>query len=254
MTDYFPDQLSFIDQGVGQPTLVFLHYFSGAAASWQWVIDILKAEYRCVALDLPGFGNAPPLGSPSLKNYGAFVGQAISQLKLDRVVLIGHSMGGKIALQVAADHISPGLEQVVLVAPSPATREPMPEAERDRLLAHPHSPENAEKTVSSSSQMPLPAARQSLAVETHIQAADSAWRWWLLEGMNHSIADQMERVQVPVTVLASSDDPVIPFQTIQQDVVNLLEPAELIVLGEVGHLIPLEAPERLAQTIHQVIG
>ena len=52
--------LSLVDQGAGKPVLVFLHYFSGAAVSWQWVMKILQADYRCIALDLPGFGETAP--------------------------------------------------------------------------------------------------------------------------------------------------------------------------------------------------
>ncbi|MEM9768694.1 MAG: alpha/beta fold hydrolase [Cyanobacteria bacterium P01_D01_bin.71] len=118
MMNFNGEKLSLISQGRGDLTFVFLHYFSGAAASWQWIIERLKADFRCVALDLPGFGKTPPLAKPSLQSYSAHIKEVISQLRINRCVLIGHSMGGKMALQAAADGID-GLEQVVLVTPSP---------------------------------------------------------------------------------------------------------------------------------------
>ena len=105
MANRSTDSFSFLDRGSDQPTLVFLHYFSGAAISWRWVMEILEADFRCVALDLPGFGEAPPLSEPSLANYSRFIQDALDALDLDRVVLIGHSMGGKLALQVAIDMV-----------------------------------------------------------------------------------------------------------------------------------------------------
>ncbi|MEM8809379.1 MAG: alpha/beta hydrolase [Cyanobacteria bacterium P01_G01_bin.38] len=246
--------LSLISEGSRQPSLVFLHYFSGAAVSWQWVIEALKCDFQCIALDLPGFGDALPLAEPSLKSYSTFVRDALAQLELDRVVVIGHSMGGKIALQVAADSASDTLERVILVAPSPPTQEPMPEDERNRLLSDHHNPDVATTTVNGATQEPLPKSRQTIAIRTHIQAEDRTWRWWLLDGMNHSIDDQLDQIRVPVTVMASVDDPVIPWDTIQHEVMALLPEAELTQLSDIGHLIPLEAPEQLAQSIRQAIA
>lgn len=238
------------------PVLVFLHYFSGAAVSWQWVIDELKADFRCVAFDLPGFGKARSLAFSSLPGYGAFVREKLAALNLDKngFVLVGHSMGGKIALQVAAADALEGLRQVVLVAPSPPTQEQMPSEEKERLLNNHPSRANAETTVKNATQVDLPESRHETAIQTHMQAEDLAWKWWLLGGMNHSIAHQMEAIQVPVTVVASHDDPVISYDLIQKEVVELLPTAKLVELSDVGHLMPLEAPERLAQEIRDAVS
>lgn len=246
------DQHSFIDCGTGAPTLVFLHYFSGAAASWQWVIEALQPEFRCVALDLPGFGHQLPLPQPSLAAYSTFVIEAIKTLEIKQYVLIGHSMGGKIALQVASDTNTQDLQQVVLIAPSPPTQEPMPDDERQRLLKNHPSPDSAATTVDSGAQQPLAEPQRSTAIQTHVQAANSAWRWWLLDGMNHSIADRLDGIQAPITVLASEDDPVIPFDTIQQEVLDRLPQAQLVKLVGLGHLMPLEDPDAIAEIIRQV--
>ncbi|MEM9805083.1 MAG: alpha/beta hydrolase [Cyanobacteria bacterium P01_D01_bin.56] len=254
MLDGSISELSFTSQGSGNPTLVFLHYFSGAAASWQWVMEELKPSFRCITLDLPGFGNASPLAEPSLKNYSVFVREALVQLGMEQLVLIGHSMGGKIALQVAADMEADTLKRVILVAPSPPTQEPMPADERDRLLGNHHRSDVATTTVESATHKPLSDAQRTLAISTHNQAEDRTWRWWLLDGMNHSIADRLNNIKVPVGVIASADDPVIPLDTIKKDVMALLPTAELTQLSGVGHLIPLESPEQLAQNIRQMIS
>lgn len=242
-----------IQWGAKGEVLVFLHYFGGAAHSWRWVAEKLQSDYRCIALNLLGFGGTPTLHLLSLQQYAAAVQSQLQQLGIESYTLVGHSMGGKIALQMAANQ-AVGLQRVILIAPSPATQEPMPPDEKGRLLKNHPSRENAETTVESATVKDLSAEQREVAIATHTKVEYSVWRWWLLEGMNHSIADQMPQIQVPVTVIASKDAPVIPYKTLQRDVVDLIENAQLITTQDVGHLIPLEQPEFVAAQIRCAVG
>jgi pimeloyl-ACP methyl ester carboxylesterase len=234
------------------PVLVFLHYFGGAARSWQWVTERLP-DYRCVALDLPGFGGTPALSAPSIEAMADYVQQETERLGLTAFTLLGHSMGGKIALQVAANDAlrDQRVRQLILIAPSPPTVERMPNDEKERMLRHPDRDE-AEITVANGTYRPLPAEPYALAVATQLEADEATWRWWLRQGMNHSIANRVEKVSVPITVLASDDDPVIDPETIRQEVMGVLPSAQLISTQEVGHLLPLEDPEWVANQIRRV--
>jgi pimeloyl-ACP methyl ester carboxylesterase len=120
------------DQGAGSPALVFLHYFAGSLRSWVHVAGDLSRTYRCLRIDLPGFGRSPPLPAFSVDAVAGMIAQHIAGRYLGTYVLVGHSMGGKLALACAADP-PPDLAGVVLVAPSPPTPEPMDEKERARL-------------------------------------------------------------------------------------------------------------------------
>lgn len=237
-------------RGQAQKTLVFLHYFGGAATSWRWVAEQLP-DYRCIAIHLPGFGGRSALDQPSLQQYANDVCQELARLEIEDYILVGHSMGGKIALQIAAS-CDRTPSQIILVAPSPPTQEPMPAEEKERLLNNHPSQDNALTTVTNATQQSLNREQNELAVKTHIIVENSAWRWWLLDGMNHSIADQVAQISVPVTVIASEDDPVIPFETIQSEVLDVLPNADLIITQQVGHLIPLEAAEWLAHQLRAI--
>lgn len=240
-----------IEWGSGDKTLVFLHYFGGAALSWQWVAAQMP-NYRCIAINLPGFGGMPAFDQPSLQRYADAVLAELVRLKIENYNLVGHSMGCKIALQLAAISDRPP-QQVILIAPSPPTQEPMPDEEKERLLNDHFSHDNAETTVKSATKQPLSDKQYALAIATHTTAKDRAWRWWLLEGMNYSIAEQISQLRVPVTVLASKDDPVIPYSTIQSDVLGVIPNARLISTQGVGHLIPLEASDWVATQLQQIV-
>lgn len=241
---------STLDWGSGSQTLVFLHYFGGSAMSWQWVAAQMQG-YRCIAINLPGFGDAPALESPSLAAYATAVTEELARLDIENYTLVGHSMGGKIALQVAISSDRPP-RRVVLIAPSPPSQEPMPHEEKKRLLNNHPSQDNAKTTIERAIHQPLNRDQQTLAIETHIAVDNTAWRWWLLEGMDHSVVDQLSQLQVPVTVLASKDDPVIAFETIQSEVLGNIPSANLMTAQGVGHLLPLEAADWVADQLRQV--
>ena len=135
-----------------------------------------------------------------------------------------------------------------VVAPSPPTTEPMPAKEKERMLHHPDRKE-AEKTVASATKQTLNEDRHRLAVETQLIIDHATWRWWLLEGMEHSIADRVTPLGMPITVLASKDDPVMTSEVIKERVMQVLEQAELVTTQQIGHLSPLEAPDWIAAQI-----
>lgn len=236
--------------GEQKEILVFLHYFGGAALSWQWVTELLSDFFRCIAIDLPGFGNAAPLEHPSIEGFAAFVQQELQKLDVETYTLIGHSMGGKIAMQLAATPPAQSVNTLILIAPSPPTVENMPAEEKERMLNHPNKQE-AEKTVKKVTKKSLTDKQYKLAIETQLIIDHSTWRWWLLEGMNHSIADQVKKIETPITILASEDDPAITYDEIQNEVVANLKGARLVTTKAVGHLIPMESPEWLADQIRQ---
>ncbi|WKN43277.1 alpha/beta fold hydrolase [Tunicatimonas pelagia] len=238
-------------QGDHGSVLVFLHYFGGAADSWQWVVSDLASDYTCFVLNLPGFGSTPPLSALSIASYTQWITKTLESLGLSACTLVGHSMSGKLALSVAAtnpDHIN----HVVLVAPSPPTQEPMEEAERQRMLNHPNLSE-AIKTVKGATRAVLTEEQRSLAIATQLAVDHPTWRWWLTDGMNYSIADQVARIKTPVHLLASKDDPVIPFRPLCAELKKLIPHIQINAIKNIGHLLPLEEPKWLASQIKNIV-
>jgi len=141
------------------------------------------------------------------------------------------------------------LQGLGLIAPSPATREPMPESKKDKLEATHPSVTAAQEMIDESAVIPLSERRRLLAVQTNLMTESTAWRWWLRKGMDHSIATAASTIDVPVAILASEDDPVIPIANIRRDVVNRVPRASLTVVSSVGHLMPMEDERLVADWI-----
>ncbi|CCI35956.1 alpha/beta fold hydrolase [Microcystis aeruginosa] len=90
-----------------KPVLVFIHGWLLSRHYWQPLVDILSPDYPCLVYDLRGFGdsqkitsNSPP-SSYNLESYSQDVITLLNRLNLDAAWLVGHSLGGSVALWAA---------------------------------------------------------------------------------------------------------------------------------------------------------
>ncbi len=92
------------ERGAGD-VLVLVHGNNSSAYSWKDVFDELAKEFRVVALDLKGFGfTAKPEGDYRVETQAALVMGLLDQLKIERAILCGSSMGGAVALSAAINY------------------------------------------------------------------------------------------------------------------------------------------------------
>lgn len=230
------------------PSLIFLHHFGGSARTWATVTGLLGKHAQCFVPNLRGFGGfVLPDGSYRLEDYALDVASLVRQFGLKRYVLVGHSLGGKIALAFAADQRA-GLCGLLLVAPSPPTPEPMKEEERRRLLTSHGNRAAAQETNSKITVKPLAAPVLEELIEDNIRTAPAAWQAWLERESKRDISAQLS-ITVPVRVVLGARDPVISVDLLEQEVTGRIPGATLSVLPDTGHLLPLEAPAMLADWI-----
>ncbi len=234
--------------------LIFLHYFGGSSRAWSAVIDRLQSEYRCIAPDLRGFGRSDaPVSGYAVSDNADDVADLVQGLNLRRYALVGHSMGGKVGLALAARH-PPGLEALVLLAPSPPTPEPMEEADRGRLIASHGSRAAARDSVRKITAVPLEDATIDLVVDDAVRSSRRAWIAWLECGSREDISPIMFRVAVPVLVVAGASDPHLPAELLEREVVRRLDTAGSVRVLQAGHLLPIEAPTGVAGLIRAHAG
>ena len=119
-------RLSILEAGTGPPALA-LHGLGGTKGSFLPTVAALAGHFRVIAVDLPGFGDSDkPIGAAYDARFfaGAGIG-LLDALALDRVHLIGNSLGGRIALEIALGHPD-RVGRVALLAPSLAWRRQRP--------------------------------------------------------------------------------------------------------------------------------
>ncbi len=232
-----------------RPSLVFLHYFGGSSCAWTEVVEKLATDYHCVAPDLRGFGASDALPENcAVKDYADDVADLISTLTLENYVLIGHSMGGKIALAFAARRPE-NLRSLILLAPSPPSPEPIKETEREKQLAAHGNRCVATDTVCQAAGGRLPGEIFARTINDNLRTSHSAWEWWLEKGSREDISSEVKKINVPVLVAAGERDEAMTPELLKTEIVRRVKNASLIVIPEVKHLLPLEAPEMIADLI-----
>jgi 3-oxoadipate enol-lactonase len=238
--------IRFEESGIGEPALIFLHYWGGSSRTWHGVIDLLGAKPRCIALDQRGWGGSVATdGKYDLFEMADDVEAVVRACGVGRYVLVGHSMGGKVA-QIVAARQPAGLAGLVLVAPAPPTPMPVPEAIRAGMLQSYGSREGVMQALSVLGGASLPADLREQVIEDTLRGAPEAKRAWTERGMIQDVTAGLAAAKLPVIVIVGDDDQVEHADALREIFARFIPQASFRVLKGVGHLSPLEAPNALA--------
>ncbi|WP_420149635.1 alpha/beta fold hydrolase [Spirosoma sp.] len=242
-------QLNILESGSGPLTLIFLHYFGGSALEWQTVMDLLSNQYRCIAVDMRGFGDseAPSTGY-SVDDMADDIDDLIRVLAIQTFVLVGHSMTSKVALALAARQPA-GLQSLILLSPSPPVPEPIPDDTRQQLLRGYGQRSAAEETLKKITKVPLSEQAQKQIVADNLRSSRAAWDAWLLSGSLEDISARVGVIDVPIYIAVGSEDSNLSPDVHRRMVLPYLKNATLDVIDGAAHLLPWEKPDVVAEYI-----
>ncbi len=241
------------------PTLLFLHALGASAREWQQVADHLS-DHDCIALDLPGFGDAADTGHADVGTMTDWLAQEIRARALTSCMLVGHSMGGKIATLVAARAAAgeAGLASilgVVLVAASPPSPEPMDDKRRAEMIAWfadgPASRDDAETFVDANSAETLPEALRNQAIDDVRRSNRAAWLGWLERGSREDWGAAVGQLALPALIIAGTEDGDLGEDAQRRLNLPHYANARVRVVQGAAHLIPYEQPRALAALIRE---
>ncbi len=102
--DWLDGPIAYREAGAGSP-VVFLHGLGGSRYAWEPQLETFGSSYRCIAWDMPGYGESRPLAVPlSFPALADAVARLLDDLDIERADLVGLSFGGQQALHVALRH------------------------------------------------------------------------------------------------------------------------------------------------------
>jgi 3-oxoadipate enol-lactonase len=238
----------------GEPGILLLHGLGANSSSWQLQMpDLLDTGFRPIAPDLPGFGKSRHLGgSWSIRYAAQAVASLLGHLQAAPLHVVGISMGGTVALQLALDY--PGLvKKLVLVSTFARLR---PEslggwlyfAQRSLLVwgsgLESQAQYVARRIFPGERQQEL---RQAL-IEQIMQANPSVYKQAMRSLGLFTVQDRLGEIQAPTLVITGEADTTVPVHN-QRPLVDKIPGARQVVLPDAGHALCVEQPERFNQVL-----
>ncbi len=232
--------------------VLLLHGAGSNGHAWHYQYEHLGQHHSPIAPDLPGHGRSSGVeGLPTIEDYAAFTAALIDALKLDSVVVAGHSMGGAIAMQLALQDPR-RVSALVLVATAAKFEIPKERIETWRSVAMGRMPQPFDnlgyspKTIASKPEI----IREGWAEQVR---TDPRVRWGdLVACSRFDLRDQLGRLDKPTLILAGADDTITPV-TEAQSLRSLIPGASLEVVPEAGHRLTTERPDVVNSAIEQFL-
>jgi 2-succinyl-6-hydroxy-2,4-cyclohexadiene-1-carboxylate synthase len=239
------------------PTLVMLHGFTGSAAGWGSHLDTLAAyAWRVIALDLPGHGQSDAPDDPqhyAIEYCKQYILAALQELGVSQgeALLLGYSMGGRIALYTAfsgffraliLESASPGLEDTAEREQRRISDEALAASiERDGVQAFIEGWEK-QPLFASQSTMPLEAreALRRLRLNNRATGLAQSLRG-VGTGVQPSLHARLPTLHIPVLLIAGELD--TKFTAVARSMAQALPQSQLRIVPGTGHAVHLERPE-----------
>ena len=249
-------ELFYLDQGKGFP-LLFGHSFLWDGTMWQPQIERFSAAYRCLSTDLWGHGRSALLNSSSysLEQLADEMWSFLQALAIDRFILIGSSVGGMWAVNLALKYPE-AVAGLVLIGTYVGAE---PEASRKRYLEMIAIGEKAQMMPNPLIEQIIPLFFAPSTVNHRPQLIEQfRERLSQLKGERladvltigkaifnrKSVLDQLPNIKCPVLVVVGKEDLSRP-PSESEEMVAKLENAKLEIIPNAGHITNLEQPEQV---------
>jgi pimeloyl-ACP methyl ester carboxylesterase len=250
---------AYLDIGCGRP-LLMLHGFFGEKTCWLPLIELLQSQFRCISLDMLGFGeSSKPEIRYDVAVEVAFVRQVVEQLNIEPCCIIGHSFGGWVASAYSLKYPN-SVSSLVLAAPAGIRDDSFCgqyDALRPLLWETP--------AVDWALQLAKPFA--SLAGKSEKLQEISGWRRELMsqpvarsflmsrmrpEDAVDTVEKEIHQLQIPTLVIAADSDETIPLWHCET-YTNEIPGAELVIIPNSTHGLPQTQAQIMAKLIRKFL-
>jgi pimeloyl-ACP methyl ester carboxylesterase len=250
-------KISFVQQGKGEPAIVFVHGWGNNTSVWDAQISHFSKKYRVIAVDLPGFGESGYNRTNwTMASFGEDVTAVIKKLNLKQVVLVGFSMGGPVIIETAKAFPENliGLVLVDVLQDVEMKYSPKMIADWDSFMtdlgANPtidkfvaggiykKNPESSFKRVLS-----MLSANKNTSRIGWKESIDDFFRW-----SNEDCIESLKKVRVPIVSINSDMEP-----TNVEAFKKYVPSYQLKIIPDAAHLVMWDNPEEFNRLLEESI-
>jgi pimeloyl-ACP methyl ester carboxylesterase len=233
-----------------QVTVLFVHGWQGDRSVWDDVIAELGDRARAIAVDLPGSGASSRVAGPyDLERFAGELHRFVGTLGDASVVVVGHSMGAKVALRLAVD-APHAVRALILIAPVPAGPAGFSGAGQDYLRATAGDAAQLRAWLAKTVESPPDDATLDRLTAIASQSPPNAVLESLESWMRADLAEAARAIRVPTLVIAPEQDQPGKAKT---RVADLIPGAHYAVLPGAAHYCIVEKPAGVAKMIREFI-
>lgn len=242
--------------GSGQP-LLFIHGLGSSTRDWEFQVPEFSQAYQVITFDLRGHGQSDkPLGPYSIPLFASDTAELLKVLGVEFAHVVGISLGGGIALQLAI--AAPALVKTLIVVNSGPSMSGSPaeiKREMDTRVAivQQHGMRAMGQVLS---QRLFPDAEHAPLRETFVERwAENDPRAYvdaLLAMADWNVTDQLSSIRCPTLIIAADQDysPVAA----KEEYIKLLPDAQLVVIPNARHAVPIERPQPFNAALMQFLA
>lgn len=239
--------------------IVFVHGLGGSQSTWASVLGDFAEAYRVAAIDLPGHGGsdkpAPDNAVYSLDGLSAALGEVIEKLELVPAIVVGHSLGGAAALQLALDR--PKLVRALALVNSAGLGAEISGELLDRVESEP-SREEARRLLElffADPRFILERGVDDMYASRQVEGADAAVkaiseRAFSREGQKIDLSGRLGDVEAPIILIWGEKDRVLPPKHALA-AAGALPTSWLEVFEGVGHVPQVEAAQAFSAVVNR---
>jgi pimeloyl-ACP methyl ester carboxylesterase len=260
--------LHYLDWGPADaPPVVLLHGITGHARVWDHLAQRLAPARRVLALDQRGHGDSDPAPDDDYRvgtmadDVAAFAGS----LRLGRFALVGHSMGGRIAIKFAADHAAQ-LERLVIIDIGPDIALAGLQRVRDMMASSPERIESEEWAVEyirrGNPLQDVDMLRERVRHGLRRQP-DGELTWKYAKGLREMMRagrrdavdlwEPLPHITCPTLVVRGAESDILAPE-VAKKMAERLPDGRVVEIAGAGHTVPADRPEEFVREIRGFLG
>lgn len=245
-----------VDAGSGEP-VILMHGLGGSIESWTNNIDGLAKSMRVIAIDLPGFGlSDKPKMNYTIRFYRDFVVRFLKQLQLDQVSMVGSSLGGQVAAEVAISRPSL-VKKLVLISPAgalPRAFKGTPALWRYVRVINAKSVQQVKQVLFAVDSKPVDDSYAQLVYEKMSMPDAKEAFLSALAGSAKAprLNNRLNKIRAPTLLLWGKEDYMIPVKFVEPFV--KMKNCRIVMLENCGHRPHFERPELFNKIVAEFLA
>lgn len=223
--------------------ILILHGWGQSLENWRIVAKNLNSKYRVILLDLPGFGSSSfPGDNYHTADYSEFVSKFINKLDLSNLILIGHSLGGKIAIKNSATNLK--IKDLFLISPSGINDKGFVAKIKIFII-------NIFKFFTSWLPKKIKDKLINIFASSDYSRA-GRMRKIFKNVVDEKVIDEAKKIIIPTVIIWGENDQEVDFKT-SKILKSLIKNSTLRVLWGLGHSPNIESPKKLTNLLFEYL-